>query len=148
MTRLILSSISLQKRTAHIPWQKTVHNRRLMCTRATVKTVKVFIFVEEHLRPEYLAQLSTVKKRKLYYRGLFKCGEDGHMSRDCPNVGGDMRSKSGCFKYGEDGHVSRAIKNPDKQVGHDDGCHCGSLYMVRGPLMVGFVLFFFCRSYS
>ncbi|XP_076324769.1 uncharacterized protein LOC143232792 isoform X4 [Tachypleus tridentatus] len=50
---------------------------------------------------------------------LFKCGEDGHMSRDCPNVGGDMRSKSGCFKYGEDGHVSRAIKNPDKQVGHD-----------------------------
>ncbi|XP_076325787.1 uncharacterized protein LOC143233433 isoform X5 [Tachypleus tridentatus] len=51
--------------------------------------------------------------------GLLKCGEDGHMSRDCPNVGGDMRNKSGCFKYGEDGHVSRAIKNPDKQVGRD-----------------------------
>ncbi|XP_076325788.1 uncharacterized protein LOC143233433 isoform X6 [Tachypleus tridentatus] len=63
------------------------------------------------------SQMELVPDQEL--NGLLKCGEDGHMSRDCPNVGGDMRNKSGCFKYGEDGHVSRAIKNPDKQVGRD-----------------------------
>ncbi|XP_076354328.1 uncharacterized protein LOC143249014 isoform X3 [Tachypleus tridentatus] len=41
------------------------------------------------------------------------------MSQDCPNVGGDGRSKSGCFKYGEDGHVSQDCKNPDREVGRD-----------------------------
>ncbi|XP_076354327.1 uncharacterized protein LOC143249014 isoform X2 [Tachypleus tridentatus] len=43
------------------------------------------------------------------------------MSQDCPNVGGDGRSKSGCFKYGEDGHVSQDCKNPDREVGRDVG---------------------------
>ncbi|XP_054163171.1 uncharacterized protein LOC128961003 [Oppia nitens] len=41
-------------------------------------------------------------------RACFNCGDDGHMSRECPkpkkNGGGGGRS---CFKCGEEGHMSR-----------------------------------------
>ncbi|XP_015786368.1 probable ATP-dependent RNA helicase vasa-like [Tetranychus urticae] len=42
-------------------------------------------------------------------KGCFKCGEDGHMSRECPTGGGSSRGGGGkgCFKCGEDGHMSR-----------------------------------------
>nr|BAB12217.1 vasa homolog [Ciona savignyi] len=39
-------------------------------------------------------------------KGCFKCGEEGHMSRECPQGGGGSRGK-GCFKCGEEGHMSR-----------------------------------------
>ncbi|XP_076946999.1 protein RNA-directed DNA methylation 3 [Bidens hawaiensis] len=39
-------------------------------------------------------------------RNCFKCGESGHMSRECPK-GGDGGGGNACFKCGETGHMSR-----------------------------------------
>ncbi|XP_077980837.1 ATP-dependent RNA helicase DDX4-like isoform X2 [Glandiceps talaboti] len=43
-------------------------------------------------------------------RGCFKCGEEGHMSRECPSGGGGGGSRA-CFKCGEEGHMSRECPN-------------------------------------
>jgi len=52
-------------------------------------------------------------------RGCFKCGEEGHMSRQCPKGGGSSRS---CFKCGEEGHMSRECP----KGGGGRGCfNCG-----------------------
>nr|BAE94497.1 Vasa [Polyandrocarpa misakiensis] len=40
----------------------------------------------------------------------FKCGEEGHMSRDCPSNTSTGSSKA-CFKCGEEGHMSRECPN-------------------------------------
>jgi len=37
-------------------------------------------------------------------RACFKCNGEGHLSRDCPKQGGGSR---GCFNCGEEGHLSR-----------------------------------------
>ncbi|CAG9327354.1 unnamed protein product [Blepharisma stoltei] len=57
-------------------------------------------------------------------RECFKCGETGHMSKECPNP-----SKSGgdraCYKCGETGHMSKECTNPAKSGG-DRACYkCG-----------------------
>lgn len=40
----------------------------------------------------------------------YKCGESGHMARDCTQAG----SKSGCFNCGDEGHISRDCPNPKR----------------------------------
>ncbi|XP_050411929.1 probable ATP-dependent RNA helicase vasa-like [Patella vulgata] len=53
-------------------------------------------------------------------KGCFKCGEEGHMSRECPSAGGQSRGK-GCFKCGEEGHMSRECPSAAGDGGRSSG---------------------------
>lgn len=52
-----------------------------------------------------------------------KCGEEGHMARECPTGGGGGGSRS-CYKCGKEGHISR-----DCPEGGRDGSNKGEKYM-------------------
>ncbi|KAL8600994.1 hypothetical protein ACOMHN_030651 [Nucella lapillus] len=64
------------------------------------------------------------KKEGGFGRACFKCGESGHMSRECPQGGGRSDGQGqGCRKCGQDGHFARDCPNGG---GGGGGCHkCG-----------------------
>lgn len=51
-------------------------------------------------------------------RGCFNCGEEGHMSRECPSSrgsggrGGDSGGGGSCYNCGQGGHMSRNCSEP------------------------------------
>ncbi|KAH7026028.1 uncharacterized protein B0I36DRAFT_329723 [Microdochium trichocladiopsis] len=59
-------------------------------------------------------------------RDCRKCGEVGHISRDCPQGGGGGGSRE-CFKCGQAGHIARecpsAQETGDSQAGHGSFAH-------------------------
>ncbi|KAL4852743.1 Serine/threonine-protein phosphatase 4 regulatory subunit 3 [Chlorella vulgaris] len=42
-----------------------------------------------------------------------RCGEEGHMERDCPTAPAGGGGRGACFKCGEEGHIARDCPNPD-----------------------------------
>ena len=59
-------------------------------------------------------------------KGCFKCGEEGHMSRECPKGGSGGGGGKGCFKCGEEGHMSRECPKGGSGGGGGKGCFkCG-----------------------
>ena len=53
-------------------------------------------------------------------KGCFKCGEEGHMSRECPSAGGGGGGGGACHKCGEEGHMAREC--PTGGGGGDNKC--------------------------
>ena len=43
----------------------------------------------------------------------FKCNEEGHMSRECPNAGGEKQGPKTCFKCKQEGHMFRECPNAE-----------------------------------
>jgi len=55
----------------------------------------------------------------------FKCGKEGHMSRECPDMNKGGGSGGDCFKCGKPGHMSRDCTEGGNQRGAKTCFKCG-----------------------
>uniref|UniRef100_H2YPE2 RNA helicase n=1 Tax=Ciona savignyi TaxID=51511 RepID=H2YPE2_CIOSA len=85
-------------------------------------------------------------------KGCFKCGEEGHMSRECPkggvfSPGGGGGGGRGCFKCGEEGHMSRECPKGGDSGGSKGCFKCGEEgHMSRECPQGGGIIIFQCAG--